>query len=278
MRAVSQIPVSFLYQSYFDSALEEHALLNQPTNELIVPSTKDIAQGHGYAVGVAGYSDAPVAFRFYGSEADSGVVICRPGQLIRPGKFDAFDYGLPFGWLGGGRAMILVAHKDDAILDLGSPRAEMVFHRTRIQIEASASPLPTLKRNWPLNFPWSRALRDATLIDQQGNPLLRVEPTRTLLRLRSQIAASVTVGLVFRGSNEFDMDSTGAVGTADLASTFVEVTFPASTDPLFAPYPTVSLPEDFLRLACDEGGLSIFNLGVAGIAGLEVDVVRFGRI
>ena len=278
MRAISQIPISFLFQSYLDSALEENALLAQPTNELIVPSTKRNFQGVGYAVGVAGFSDTPVAFRFYGSDSDSGVIFCRPGQVIRPGKFQAFDYGLPFGWLGGGRAVIYIAHSPETELDLGISRPELIFHRTRIQIEASANPLPTLKRNWPLHFPWTRAFQGTTLVDQRGNPIIRVEPTRALMRLRSQIAAPAIVGLVFRGSREFDEGSTGVVGVADLNSTFCEVQFNPSTDPSFAPYPMATIPEDFLRLACDEGGLSILGLGVAALTGLEVDIARFGRI
>ena len=278
MRAYSQIPVSFAFQSYFDSALAEAAILPQPTNQLIVPSTRREAQSKGFAVGVAGMSDTPVAFSFHGSKRDTGTVFCRPGQIIRPGEFDSFEYGLPFGWLGGGRALIYIAHAPDTEMDLGPGGNELIFHRTRLKIEASAANLPTLKRNWPLHFPWSRATSGATVSVQAGNPIIRVEPTRTLMRLRSQIAANKLVSLVFRGSREFDEASDGTYTLTNLTSTFVEVSFAASTDASLKPYPMAVIPENYLFLACDEGGVTALNLGDATLTDVEIDVVRFGRI
>jgi hypothetical protein len=291
MRAISQIPVNFLYQSYLDTTLQETAILVQNTNQPIIPTPDVIPvvastkyrvlkyEGAGRAVGLHSSSDTPLAVKFYGSDNDSGVLLLKPGQVIQPGPFTSMEYGLPFGWLGGGRGLLLIAHTPEAKLDVGSALPEFIFHRTRLLIQASASPLPALKRNWPLQFPWSQAVRGTNSADQKGNPLIRVVPTRTLLRLRLQIAAPVAVGLVFRGSREFDESDLGVVAVADLNSTFCEVTFPASTDPLFAPFPTISIPEDFLRLCLDEGGLSAFDLGNAAVlAEAEIDVVRFGRI
>lgn len=278
MPAISQIPVSYPFQSYFDSTLHERAILSQPKNSLLVPSTKKTEQGAGYAVGVSATSDVPVAFRFYGGKADSGVVICRPGQFIRPGQFSAFDYGLPFGWLGGGDAMIIVARTPDADLYLGSPATEIIFHRTRLLIQASASPLPALIQNWPRSFPWGHALSGVGPADQRGAPTIRVQPTRTLLRLRSAIAVPTTVGLVFRGSREFDENSAGTALVTDTDSTFTEVSFNASTDPLLRPYPTTTIQDPMNFLDCQDGGISALSLGVAGLVGVEIDVVRFGRI
>jgi hypothetical protein len=276
MRTISQIPAAFPFQSYFDSTLEHLALLEQPTNQSIVASTKKTAQGSGYVVGVSGSSDVPVAFNFYGSDS---TVICRPGQLIKPGgRFDGFDYGLPFGWLGGGRAVILVGRDETTEIDLGSARPDMVFHRTRLAIEASGANLPTLKRNWPLSFPWTQALRGSGPVDQRGTPIFRVHPTRALLRLRSAIVADTVVGLVFRGSREFDEASDGTYTLGDTTAVFCEVTFAPTTDPSLAHYPMASIPEDFLHLTCDEGGLTALGLGVAGLTGVEIDVVRFGRL
>lgn len=280
MRAISQIPVSFLFQSYFDSTDEKNALLVQATNDMIVASTKKASQGRGYAVGVAGFSDTPVAFRFNGSERESSVLFCRPGQVLRPGRFDSFEYGLPFGWLGGGHALIYVAHEEDVALDLGATKQEIIFHRTRVQIEASAADLPALKRNWPLHFPWTRAARGTAPSDQSGSPIIRVYPTRALMRLRSEIVVNKVVQLVFRGSREFDEASDGTFTLTDATTTFVEVSFAASTDPTTAPalFPTATIPEDFLHLACDEGGLTLLGLGDAALTAVEVDIVRFGRI
>jgi hypothetical protein len=278
MRAISQIPVAFPFQSYFDSTLEEKAILSQPTNELIVPSTKKTSQGVGYVVGVAGFSTTPVAFRFFGGFNDTGVVILRPGQSMRIGRFLTFDYGLPFGWLGGGRSVIYVGHTPETQLDLGGGRPELVFHRARLAIEASGANLPTLKRNWPLQFPWSRTIRGTDSVDQKGNPILRVEPTRALLRLRSQIAVDKIVSFVFRGSREFDEASDGTFTLTNLTSAFAEVQFKASTDPSLALYPTAELPESLLHLACDEGGITALDLGDAALTAVEIDIVRFGRI
>jgi hypothetical protein len=40
----------------------------------------------------------------------------------------------------------------------------------------------------------------------------------------------------------------------------------------------VELPAAFARLACDEGGVSATNLGVAALTDQYIDVVRYGRI
>lgn len=279
MKAITQLPISFAFQSYLD-ALYESAILAQPTNELIVPSTKRTFQGRVMQIGSAGYSQAPIAVRAYGGANETGVFILRPGQSIRLGSSTGIEYGLPFGWLGGGLATLVIGESEDAHLDLGpSSRPEIIFHRFRTVIEASAANLPALKRNWPLQFPWTRATFGAADADQGGNPILRVEPTRTLLRLRSAIAADKSVSVVFRGSREFDESSVGAYALTNLTSTFVEMTFRASTDPLLPLYPSAMIPENFpFTLACDEGGVTLLDLGDATLTGVEVDVVRFGRL
>lgn len=278
MKAISQIPVSFLFQSNRSLLADGRSdVLTQPTNELIVPSTKRIAQMKGSVVGVAGFSQTPVAFKFQGA-GESGVIFCRPGQKFYVGEFDAFEYGLPFGWLGGGLSVIFVGHTPDADLDLGPGRPEIIFHRLTVKIQASVNPLPALVRNWPLQFPWSQATRGDEKIDQKGNPIIRVEPTRALMRLSSSFLVDKAVGLIFRGSREFDEQTNGVVGVDDNNSVIAEVRFPATTDPVFPALSMAVIPEDFLRLACDEGGLTIVNLGDAALTDQEIEIVRFGRI
>lgn len=275
MPSISHICESYAYQSYHSSTYYERAILSQPTSQLIVPSTKKTFQRAGSVVGVSAYSDTPVAIQFHGGA--SGVVLCRPGQAIS-GKFSGFDYGLPFGWLGGGNAVILIGHDADARLDLGAARPEIVFHRTRLAIEASAGALPTLKRNWPLRFPWAYALGDAG-IDQRGTPMIRVEPTRTTLRLRAQITVPTNIGLVFREPREFDEQSDGTYSPNDyMTAAYCEMTFRPSTDPELAFFSVEEIPERFLHLACDDGGVTALSLGNAAMEGVEIDVVRYGRI
>lgn len=277
MKTIIHIPASFPFQSYLDSGLKQAAILSQSLNDPIVTSTKKTIGGFGVRqIGLTGASQTPVAVRVSGGKGETGTFILRPGQHVEVGQIDSIDYGLPFGWLGGGISTIVLG-PEGANLDLGSSaRPEIIFHRFRTGIVASANPLPALVQNWPLQFPWTHAANGNS--DQSGAPVLRVEPTRALLRLRSQIAVDKVVGVVFRGSREFDESSAGAVGVADLNSTFVEIAFRASTDPSLALYPTASIPDDFLRLACDEGGLTLLDLGDAALTNVEVDIVRFGRI
>jgi hypothetical protein len=274
MRAISQIPVNFAFQSYFDDTLLQKAILEQAPGEGIVPSTLKRSQDKGNVVGLGGTSDCPLAIRFRGGR-DSAPIILRPGQVIRPGRFDGFDYGLPFGWLGGGLAVLFVGHEEDVDSYIGAARPEIIFHRTRLKIVADAV-TPTLVKNWPLRFPWTQAVRGASSSNQNGAPLLTVEPTRTLLRLRMNDIVGHTVRLIFRGSHDFDQDSAGAVGTTD--QEYVDLTFPANGAPTSTPYPMVELPAAFARLACDEGGVSATNLGVAALTDQYIDVVRYGRI
>lgn len=283
MRAISQIPVSFIYQSYFDSALLQAAILEQPTNMQIVPSTKKEFQGKVHAVALASGSDCPITVKFQGGR-DSGHYLLRPGEIIRPGECEGFTYGLPFGWLGGGLAMLKVAHTEDARLDPGPGRPEIIFHRTRLQIVADAAlgdgtgGTIGVVNNWPGRFPWTQATRGSNAIDQRGASLLTVEPTKVLLRLRINDAAGKTVRLAFRGSHDFDQGSNGVVAVTATASTYVDVTFPANVSLLSLPYPMVALPDSFARLACDEGGVNAIDLGDAALTSQFIDVVRYGRI
>lgn len=276
MRAVSQVPVAVTFQSYFDNTLLQKAILEQPANELIVPSTKKEYQGSGYAVALAATSDFPVTLKFQGGR-DSGHYILRPGEVVTPGPFEGFTYGLPFGWLGGGLALLKIAHAADVRLDPGPGRNEVIFHRTRLKIVTDAAG-PTLVNNWPLRFPWTQAVFGTNSIDQKGNSILTVEPTRVLLRLRLNIVVDKTVRFAFRGSHDFDQGSDGTVTTTFATNaTYSDVVFSANVG-TSAPYPLAELPASLARLACDEGGVNAIDLGDAALTDQYVDVVRYGRI
>lgn len=278
-RSISQIPVNIPYQSYFSSTLYEKALLTQSAGDSIVASTKVLYQGSGRLIALAGWSETPIAFRFSGQQADTGVIIVKPGQILDVGTFEGFEYGLPFGWLGGGRAMIYVAHSKESLIDPGSARPEVIFHRLRQKIVASVSPLPAITYNWPLAFPWKRAVAGATSIDQTGTPMFRVEPTRSLIRLRMQNAVAKPVLLLYRGSREFDEAANGTMTLNDVGTTtWQEVVFNASPDPVIVNYPTTNLGTDFIDLTFDDGGVTFFNQGDATLTNIEVDIVRYGRI
>jgi hypothetical protein len=275
MRAISQVATNFIFQSYFEDTLLQKATQDQPANQLIVPSTMKSFQGEGHSVGLSGFADTPVAIKFRG-QRDSAEYILKPGEVVRPGHFVGFDYGLPFGWLGGGLAMLKIAHQQDVILDMGSARPEVIFHRTRLKIVADAvlGGLAVLN-NWPGRFPWTQMVRGANSIDQKGNSVLTVEPTQTLARLRVALAAAKPVRFIFRGSHDFDQGPTGAVTTAD--ASFTDVQF-AATPGTSQPFAITSLPAALSRLACDEGGVTVTDLGDAALTNQFIDVVRYGRI
>src|SRR5260221_7507391 len=135
---VQQISRLFLYQSYFDSTLLQNAILEQTRNSPIVESTVQENQIPGYAIGLHPSSQTPVAIQFkLGAQPSSSqAIVLKPGQVVRPhglprgmnsGAFSGFRWGLPFGWLGGGVATLLVFSTPDADVSWpGTP--EVIFH------------------------------------------------------------------------------------------------------------------------------------------------------
>jgi hypothetical protein len=290
----------FNYQSYFDSTLLQNAILPQSVNEPIVDSTLQKANIGGYSFGLHPSSQCPVAIQptVGGQGASSQAIILRPGQIYRPhgmpggnaGNFSGFRWGLPFGWLGGGVATLYVFPSADA--DVAWPgNAEVLFHRQRMlvyglggSIPAAATPAP---KNWPLRFPWTQAARGATQITQAGAAIVSIsDPTRIEMSLRMiTLANPNTMRIFFNETNDFDLDSAGAViptpvrfidyvwGTyasdVNLAGTYFDTA-----------YPVVELTGEICRLAADDGGLLLWALtGSAGeIDGQYVDICRYGRI
>lgn len=291
-----EISTTFVFQSYFDSTKLQNAILAQPQNSPIVPSTmSDPIQVSGYGVGLHPSSETPIAIQFGtgGQQGGSQTYRLAPGQVIRPfgiplsgkdGSFSSLQFGLPFGWLGGGSALLVVLRTPDAKVEWNSV-PEIIFHRQRIKILTGATlPATTaLPYNWPKRFPWTQAVyNDGTSsLTQRGPPALGISPTRTALRLRTaSLLAAADMMAIWVGTNDFDLDSAGAVTTT--AQTGQIITWgtwaqPAGAANLLAIYQSQMLTGQIERYAADDGCL-IFCSDDANIQGLYVDVTRYGKV
>src|SRR3990170_743694 len=77
---------AFNFQSFFDTTQLGQALLAQPQNEPIVPSTLTSVASPGFGVGLHPDSQCPAALRFKSNAgvSDSQVAVLTPGQIITP--------------------------------------------------------------------------------------------------------------------------------------------------------------------------------------------------
>ncbi len=261
----------FPYQSYFDSTLLQGAILTQSVNQPIVnnPTTPMIKSGlGGYAVGLHPSSQTPVAFQplVGGQSASSQAVVLRPGQIYRPhgkpgsgpGHFAGFNWGIPFGWLGGGIATLYVFVSPDS--DAAWPGdAEVVFHRQRMKIWGPGARPPggAAAFNWPQRFPWPHAVGPSAQ-SQAGSAVISIsQPTRILMSLLlTSLPASDTMRMLLEGSNEFAVKSDGTLDTT--LNRFVDYTWGSYTNEPIA-------------------GADVTNTD-QNLQGAFVDVVRYGKI
>lgn len=288
-----QVSEVFNYQSYFDDTLLENALLPQPGGSPIVPSTLKASTASGYAIGLHPSSQTPVAvvMQTGAQQGASQAFIMKPGDVIRPqgspngqpGSFGGFLWGLPFGWLGGGVATLVIMRTPDAEV-FWTANPEIIFHRQRMQIYpiASAPAAGAVPLNWPMRFPWPNARYGANTIAQGGKSFLGVSPTRTSFRLRlNALAASADMRVGFVGSNEFGINNTTAIPAATLTDVaFVDMTWGSYAALVAAPgayYPVQELTGPQARIACDLGGVVLIALGAA-LDSQYVDVVRYGTL
>lgn len=291
----------FTHQSYFDSTLLQRALLTQNPGEPIVASTREENQIPGYAVALSPSSQTPVAVQFMGGSGQispSAIQIIRPGDVVWPmgqkGKaFSGIRWGLPFGWLGGGAATLLIFPTADASVVWGGA-PEVIFHRSRFSIRqpsdlTAAGSYNNAPKNWPMRFPWPQAQRGASSLPQQGQPQISIaEPTKVVMRLRTGTAAggsfsAAKMRIVIQGSNDLDLDSTGAL--VNTFPAFVDITWPTFTNlgtsgNLARTEPTLEFAAGpLVRLAADDGGALLVDAsGSAALNGLYVDVVRYGKL
>lgn len=293
MSPTQQISFTFPYQSYFDDTLLEAAILSQNTNSPIVNTgiTRMLKeQIPGYAVGLHPSSETPIGLKFLvGGQASSAqTIILSPGQIVRPhglprgqddGSFSGFEWGIPFGWLGGGLATVLVFQTPDA--DVSWPgNKEIIFHRQRMAIQDASSLPPNAPKNWPLRFPWVQALSGATAANQNGQPAIALEPTRTFMRLRvGTLAAPADMRVIYQETQDFDLDLANAVIATPVSAFDITWGTWASVGAgnLGTQYQVQSIQDLGWRLGADRGGVVLASTDPA-LAGQYVDVVRYGRL
>lgn len=286
----------FPFQSFFSDALRERAIKAQPPASPIIPTTlvvdgaPAVEQTAGYAIAALPTNETPIAVQFVGAGGGaSATYVLAPGQLVRPASraFTGFRWGLPFGWLGGGVGALVVLKDPQAIVDWCRERPEILFHRFRLPISpGGTSVVGTQQFNLPLRFPWTHARSSvasadyATFNPQQGTPLLAVEPTRTLLRVRVYAPDPMAVRLFFKGT-QFEAEKDGGV-LPDTSDTFVDINFAGIGTETFgntSQFPLANLPDAFVRLGGDDASLFAFSAtGDSTLDGVFIDVLRFGKL
>lgn len=279
----------YQFQSYFDDTLLETALLQQSKNEPIVGSTMKEEQISGYCVGLHPSSQTPVAFLpLVGGQAGaSAPIILKPGQVYRPhgrpngkpGHFAGFRWGLPFGWLGGGMATLFVFPSSDAGVDWPG-NSEVIFHRQRMKIVAPASLPAAARKNWPMRFPWTQAMRGT--ISQQGAAVIGIKPSKVMMSLRlASLGAPADMRMVIQSSNDLDLSSAGAVVlTGPRFDTYTWGSYVANggAGDLATNYPVVEYNGPLNRLAADDGGVCLIDMSASTLTDAYVDVVRYGKL
>lgn len=289
----------FNYQSYLSTTLLHKAVLAQEIGQTIVASTKSNEQTSGYGIGLHPSSETPIAVEVKSANGRSGgVFTLSPGQVFWPNRrvpFSGFSWGLPFGWLGGGVAQLVVFQNPDAQVLWPTDR-EVIFHRVTLKIETTTEVVGYVGPigNWPLRFP-SLAIRSGTIATQQtGRPGLVVKPTRVLMRLRQNtLAAASTMRVLFYGTDDFDIDSTGAISASGGPTGFHDVTWPSlapvregavSSNAELPVLEEVNGP--LVRIGCDatnnatptvESGIALVAADAA-LGLLYVDFIRYGTL
>jgi hypothetical protein len=287
------------FQSYHDSTLLENALQIQNPNDGIVQSTLDESQVSGYSLGLHPSSQTPVAVQFFqGGMQASSVITLKPGQVwtpfgkpgVHPSQFSGFRFGLPMGWLGGGLATFVVFHTPEAIVRWYE-RAEIIFHKVTVPIiplaDVTAAANNNARRNWPLRFPWTQALRGSGQVNQKSRPVLGVSPTKVFAALRGvgELADSYSTRFVFQATNDFGIDDDGDPNNT-IIPVFQDVFWDSfssigTSGNLSTQRPILTFGENDIvtRLAADDGGLAIIdNSGAEAFAEGFVDFTRYGTL
>lgn len=296
----TQFPKLFTMQSYHSSTLFEAAILPQSATRGIVASTEDASQESGYALGLHPSSQTPIAVQFFqGAGSASAVLTLKPGQVITPfgnpvesssSQFTGFRYGLPMGWLGGGLATLVVFHTPEASVQW-SESAELIFHKVTVPILAlaniTAAANNNARRNWPLRFPWSQATQGSLGLGQASNPVLAVTPTKVAMVLRgvTTLANAAAVRAVFQATNDFGLNSAGAVVNTSpiFEDTIWDAFVSIGTSGNLSTQNPVKVYGDetvYARMAADDGGLALIDNSGASAFGAEgvIDFVRYGRL
>lgn len=295
--SIVQINDLFALQSFFDATPETltpqgQAVLVQPKNEAIVPSTFKPTQQRGYALGLAPWSETPVAVEFIlGPQGKASTIILKPGQIVRPqgvDEFTGFNYGIPTGWLGGGASSLCVFKTREADVKWNGIQSEIIFHRYTTTIlegvGAGIALTPPTYVNLPTRFPWIKNNRfvSGTLSEaQNGQGAISIsEVTKMLLRLNydGDISAGNAASVVFWGTDPFGIGADGL--TANSADQyFQDIYFPDNTVvPVGNRSPIVSLSKEFGSIPANQWGFAIYAPAGSPLVGKTVNVVRYGRL
>lgn len=291
-----EIVEQFPLQSYFSNVPETltppaMAVLQQPQGEGIARNTLKTASVQGYAIGVAPWSEAPAAIQFVeGNRGQSGILHIRPGQIIKPTgghAFTGFNWGLPFGWLGGGTITLFIFKTPEAKVKWDGVQPEILFHRFRTVIRDGAAIAPPANSvvNFPTKFPWAKQYQWQQLADseiQQGQPILSIsEITRTILRLQqgaTVITGSQLMRMVWFGSDVFSIGSDGVLAV-QVDKIFQDLYWPDNVVAgLDVADPLIELPRSLAAIGCNEYGVNFFAPTGSPLIGLDVDVARWGRL
>jgi hypothetical protein len=270
-------PKIFPIQSYLDNAAGAQALLLQARGAGIVLADQQ-ADVKGTFVGLHPDSQTPIAFRPLTVDGRVGgqTIVLVPGQVMRLG-INGFEWGLPYGWLGGGLATLVVANNEKAFVNWPQAKVEVLLHRLRGVVQADAAPAGlTFTASFPNRFPWPQAQRANT--SQAGQPILAPEPTRVALRLRlNNLAAPSDMRILVKANDDLDIGADGLTpGTVDI--TYVDVTFPAALAGIAAvafPVIEANMPA---RLGGDLATVALVDLSGGALAGAYVDILRYGKI
>lgn len=293
--SIVHIPDFFPFQSYFNAAAEgttppSSAVLVQPSDDPIIPSTLRKRTGQsGYMLGLAPWSEAPVAVAFdLGPAGKASPIILKPGQVIAPAsgqKFKGFDYGLPFGWLGGGAITLALLKTPDAKVDWTGIQSEVLFHRFRTTILTGPIAANSLVPNWPNRFPWPALYRydganpPAT---QNAKAVISIaEVTRTLLRLNvgaTDITNDNACSMLFYGTDHFSIGADG-ITPVNTDEFFYDIQWPVNaTVVVGARNPLVFLPREIAAVAANTYGVRIYAPIGSALIGKTVDICRYGRL
>lgn len=269
MSQISVFNKVFAIQSFFDNAAGANAILKQGMNEPVAQKVTE-PRVPGRFFGLHPTSQTPVALRPMSVGATSPLIL-KPGQFIEAEMMNGFEWGLPFGWMGGGFASLVVANGKEAFSGWTTEKVEVLIHRVRIQVQADGTPASrTFAAAWPYRFPFPN-----------GKPTIAVEPTRASLRLRlNNLAAPAEMRILTKSNDDLDIGSDGLTpGTADF--TYMDVNFPAAQPGVLAVgFPVVEIVGIPARLGGDIAAVALIDLtgAAAVLTGAFVDILRYGKI
>ena len=283
---VSIIRTVFPIQSFFNNTQLQNALLRQDPNDPIVAGTRNSRQIKGKMVGLHPDSQCPITVRLFarGDSSGADIVVMSPGQVMRvkAGGFYGIEWGLPFGWLGGGLAQLVFADNEEAYMNWPEKKTEVLLQRQRMQIVADADPSTTplvSAANWPIRFPWTNAYQfnASGLAAQRGSPLFAPEPSRVQMRLRvNNLAAPASMRAIAQGFDDFDLGADGAtISFTDFSA--ADFTWPMASG-TSTPYPVIEMLDGLLLDGGDQAVVTLTDLGNAALTNQYVDVLRYGRI